>query len=288
MSRAAVSCPVARLSAFYATIFLVTGIRLPFWPVWLVSRGLDGTIGSDADWRYRYPRCRALGCPRLRADSALGLGQLYPRLARWRHRARFHFGGGCALAGSRRLCASDARAPRCSAAEAADPRLEPVCGYARLRRQSKVLGFVVGASALQPSHQIYYGFGTLYWRPLGFSETTIGMLWAEGTVAGILLFWHGQRLLARFGPEGLMMIGGAAGIIRWILSGRLTWLPSIVVLQPLHAFTFGASYLGAMHFLSRATPFSAAGSLWCWRVRFTQITEEWLISSWPSSPQPGY
>src|SRR6516165_8498705 len=100
-----------------------------------------------------------------------------------------------------------------------------------------------------------------------------------------------------------MMIGGAAGIIRWILSGRLTWLPSIVVLQPLHAFTFGASYLGAMHFLSRATPFSAAagaqsiyvavssglaaGSLWCWRVRFTQITEEWLISSWPSSPQPG-
>jgi len=84
------------------------------------------------------------------------------------------------------------------------------------------------------------------------------MLWAEGTVAGILLFWHGQRLLARFGPDGLMMIGGAAGIIRWILSGRLTWLPSIVVLQPLHAFTFGASYLGAMHFLSRATPFSAA------------------------------
>ena len=89
--------------------------------------------------------------------------------------------------------------PRCSAAEAADPRLEPVCGYARLRRQSKVFGFVVGASALQASHQIYYGFGTLYWCSLGFSEATIGMLWAEGTVAGILLFWHGQRLLARFG-----------------------------------------------------------------------------------------
>jgi MFS transporter, PPP family, 3-phenylpropionic acid transporter len=91
-------------------------------------------------------------------------------------------------------------------------------------------------------------------------EATIGMLWAEGAIAEILLFWHGQRLLARFGPEGLMMIGGAAGIIRWILSGRLTWLPSIAVLQLLHAFTFGASYLGAMHFLSRAAPFSAAGA----------------------------
>jgi MFS family permease len=41
MSRAAVSCPAARLSAFYAATFLVTGIQLPFWPGWLSSRGFD-------------------------------------------------------------------------------------------------------------------------------------------------------------------------------------------------------------------------------------------------------
>src|SRR5271166_622330 len=29
-----------RLSAFYAATFLVTGIQLQFWPVWLASRGL--------------------------------------------------------------------------------------------------------------------------------------------------------------------------------------------------------------------------------------------------------
>ena len=40
--------------------------------------------------------------------------------------------------------------------------------------------FVAAASALQASHQVYYGFGTLYWRSLGFSEVTIGLLWAEG------------------------------------------------------------------------------------------------------------
>jgi len=27
-----------RLSAFYAAAFLVSGARLPFWPVWLASR----------------------------------------------------------------------------------------------------------------------------------------------------------------------------------------------------------------------------------------------------------
>src|SRR5690242_21615556 len=54
MSRAAVSCPVARLSAFYAAIFLVAGIQLPFWPVWLASRGLTareiGILLAAAIW----------------------------------------------------------------------------------------------------------------------------------------------------------------------------------------------------------------------------------------------
>ena len=43
MSRAAVLHPAARLSAFYAAIFLVAGIQLPFWPVWLSARGLSAT-----------------------------------------------------------------------------------------------------------------------------------------------------------------------------------------------------------------------------------------------------
>ena len=39
-----------------------------------------------------------------------------------------------------------------------------------------------------------------------------------------------------------------------------TWLPFVAALQLLHALTFGASHLGAMHFLSRAVPHSAAAS----------------------------
>ena len=120
--------------------------------------------------------------------------------------------------------------------------------------------FVASASALQASHQVYYGFGTLHWRSLDFSAATIGLLWAEGVLAEILLFWQGRRLLARFGPAGLMVLGGATGILRWSLAGVVSWLPFIAALQLLHAFTFGASHLGAMHFLSRAVPLTAAAS----------------------------
>jgi MFS transporter, PPP family, 3-phenylpropionic acid transporter len=46
--------PALRLSAFYAATFLVTGIQLPFWPVWLASRGLTareiGVLLAAAIW----------------------------------------------------------------------------------------------------------------------------------------------------------------------------------------------------------------------------------------------
>ena len=54
MSRAALSHPAARLSAFYAAIFLVAGIQLPFWPIWLAARGLTareiGIVLAAAIW----------------------------------------------------------------------------------------------------------------------------------------------------------------------------------------------------------------------------------------------
>ena len=83
---------------------------------------------------------------------------------------------------------------------------------------------VVSASALQASHQLYYGFGTLYWRGLGFSDSVIGVLWAEGVVAEIALFWYGAPLVARLGPLGLLALGGVGGIVRWSLMGLVPGL----------------------------------------------------------------
>lgn len=134
---------------------------------------------------------------------------------------------------------------------------------ARLRRLAgdwRFWLFVASAAALQASHQVYYGFGTLYWRRLGFSPTAIGWLWALGVAAEILLFWQGRRLVARLGPLGLMALGGGAGIVRWSVAAFAVSLPASAAVQLLHALTFGASYLGAMHFLSRTVPPAAAAS----------------------------
>jgi MFS transporter, PPP family, 3-phenylpropionic acid transporter len=129
-----------------------------------------------------------------------------------------------------------------------------------LARNRRFWHFVTVTAALQASHQVFYGFGTLYWRSLGFSDALIGILWAEGVVAEIVLFWQGSRLLRRVGPLGLMMAGGAAGIVRWSLMGLVPGLGAAFALQLLHALTFGATHLGAMNYLSRTVPPGAAAS----------------------------
>jgi MFS transporter, PPP family, 3-phenylpropionic acid transporter len=57
-----------------------------------------------------------------------------------------------------------------------------------------------------------------------------------------------------------MGLGGIAGIVRWSLIGIVPGLGAAAVLQLLHGLTFGASHLGAMHFMARAVPPGAAAS----------------------------
>jgi PPP family 3-phenylpropionic acid transporter len=136
--------------------------------------------------------------------------------------------------------------PDTRADRAARPRLTLVDV---IRDRSFVL-FLLAASFVQSSHAVYYGFATLEWRRSGYSETVIGALWAEGVVAEIVLFLLGARLLRRLGPERLIALGGLAGVARWTATGAIDSLPLLVVAQALHAFTFGAAHLGAMHYMA--------------------------------------
>jgi PPP family 3-phenylpropionic acid transporter len=107
----------------------------------------------------------------------------------------------------------------------------------------------LASGLIQASHMVFYGFGTLHWRAHGISDGVIGWLWAEGVIAEIVLFWYGAPLLRRFRPAGLMLLGGGLGAVRWIATGLTADVTFLVGLQALHGFSFGATHLGAMHFL---------------------------------------
>ena len=124
----------------------------------------------------------------------------------------------------------------------------------RLLRQPVFILFLVAGGLGNASHAVLYGFATLHWRAVGYSDVLIGLLWAEGVVAEIVLFWLGSRLVRRFGSANLLALGAAAGVIRWTAMGLSDALWLALLTQALHAFTFGAAHLGAMHFIARAAP----------------------------------
>ena len=119
-----------------------------------------------------------------------------------------------------------------------------------LLRQRRFLLFVGATACLQASHAAFYTFGTLHWRSMGHSDAAIGWLWAEGVLAEIVLFAFAQQIPARLGGAGLLLIAALGGVLRWSITAGAEDYTLLVLLQVLHAATFGAAHLGAMRILA--------------------------------------
>jgi PPP family 3-phenylpropionic acid transporter len=118
-----------------------------------------------------------------------------------------------------------------------------------LLRNRRFLVFLLSASLAQSAHATYYAFATLNWRAQHFDATLIGLLWAVGVVAEIVLFWNAGTIVKRLRPERLLAIAGVASILRWSVMSLEPPLYAVFALQTLHALTFGAAHLGAMRYI---------------------------------------
>lgn len=119
---------------------------------------------------------------------------------------------------------------------------------------------LMAAGLVQASHAMLYGFGSIYWRDIGFSGAFIGVLWAIGVVAEIVLFQFSTKLLKTYSPITFILLGAIGAIIRWSLFPFIESQTASLVLQLLHAISFGAVHIGTMHFIMRSVPEEHIGS----------------------------
>jgi len=121
----------------------------------------------------------------------------------------------------------------------------------------KLRGFVavvaVG-SLLQASHGALYAIGTLHWIKMGISESVIGLLWAQGVAAEVVLFAMGMWVLSKVGVKGLLWMAVIAGVVRWITLGYSSDIMVLFSIQLLHAFTFAATHLAMTQYITQKVP----------------------------------
>jgi PPP family 3-phenylpropionic acid transporter len=144
--------------------------------------------------------------------------------------------------------------------ERSEPAEDRLSVVRRLAGRSDFLVFLAAVGAVQGAHALFYAFGALHWRSLGISGTWVGLLWTIGVLAEVAVFAYSRAILARIGAVELMIAGGAAATLRWAAMSIDPPIAVLVPLQLLHALSYGAAHLGAIHFIATTVPQQAAGT----------------------------
>jgi PPP family 3-phenylpropionic acid transporter len=105
------------------------------------------------------------------------------------------------------------------------------------------LYFVASAGVTVASHAFLYAFVSIYWKSLGISDSTIGMLWAFAVVAEVGMFMIFTRLFGSVPATTTLIIASIAAAVRWI-AFPLVWpsgagVTGFFVVQALHAVSTG-------------------------------------------------
>lgn len=126
-------------------------------------------------------------------------------------------------------------------------------GFLRQLRRPGILAFYACVGLMQLSNGPYYTFLTLHLEGVGYSRGAIGLFWALGVVAEILLFLVMARLLQRYSLRAVLLASFLITAVRWLLLGNLAqYLPVLLLAQCMHAATFGAFHAACIHFVQRS------------------------------------
>lgn len=120
--------------------------------------------------------------------------------------------------------------------------------------------FLIAVGLTQAAHAVFYTYGTVHWRAQGISAGWAGVLWAIGVSVEIGLFAFSGAAVRRCGPALLIAAGGLAGVVRWSAMAFDPPLHVLVILQALHGLTYGATHIGAVHYITASVPPALAGT----------------------------
>ncbi len=207
--------------------------------------------------------------PQFEVITLYGLGEKRERYGRVRLWGSLGFVGAVVLFGFLFDYISIAYLPHCLTIIIALIWLSSLCAFSQPPQSSvdikktflsalkspSVIAFLLFNFLLQLSHGPYYTFYSIYMEDLGYERSMIGVLWAVGVVAEVVLFVFMHRFLQRFSMRNIVLISLLLTSVRWLLTGAFAdnW-PVVILAQCLHAASFGAMHAVAIHFVHQYFP----------------------------------
>ncbi len=155
------------------------------------------------------------------------------------------------------------------AASLALPRTTEMPRRGDPRAMLRVLGdesfrlLLVAAFLGQCGHVAYDMCFSLRLFDLGVPRPVIGAAWAIGTGAEVLLMAWSAPAFRSYPAPRLLAFALVGAAFRWILLSFVRWGPMLLLLQPLHALSFGLTWLAsvsytAQRFAARSLPTAQA------------------------------
>ncbi len=123
-----------------------------------------------------------------------------------------------------------------------------------------LLPLLMGISLIQASHALLNGFSSLQWDRLGYGATAIGMFWAIGVVAEVVLFRFAAEPLRRFGLRAILLVTAVVATLRWCLLTLDLGLAGFALLQTTHALTFAATHVCLQSLIGSSLPENRVGA----------------------------
>ena len=142
----------------------------------------------------------------------------------------------------------------------ADPDTPPAGsrfeGLGRLVGDRTFMTAILAVSLTQAAHAFYYGFSAIAWREQGISTRDVGLLWGFSVVVELVLMWGLEpwRRRVGIGPMTMLVLGGAASLVRWTAMAFAPPLWLLWPLQGLHALSFAAVFLAALQIIEKLAP----------------------------------
>ena len=113
----------------------------------------------------------------------------------------------------------------------------------------KFLLVIFSCGLVLASHAMYYSFSAIYWRNLEFSLFQIGFLWFWGVFAEIIFFLLIDKIKIRNIFFQTIIFVGIVSSIRWVLTYFFSNFFLLIIIQSLHAFSFGLSHYLVIFFI---------------------------------------